>query len=117
MGDERFAYTTCRSRPRFCVCQCNSCRAHAVAGNAFDESELIAFDKRVADALRAEGLLGANEAVSYNAEYKFDGLAVSLRYEHGVLVRGSTRGDGYTGEDITSNVRTICLCAVALAGR
>lgn len=85
-------------------------------GNAFDESELIAFDKRVGDALRAEGLLGANEAVSYNAEYKFDGLAVSLRYEHGVLVRGSTRGDGYTGEDITSNVRTIASVPLRLQG-
>lgn len=85
--------------------------AHAIPmlslGNAFDEKELVAFDKRVSDLLRTEGILKPNQTVSYNAEYKFDGLAVNLRYEDGVLVRGSTRGDGYLGEDITSNVRTI----------
>lgn len=85
--------------------------AHAVPmlslGNAFDEAELTAFDERVAERLRAEGLLAEQQAVEYNAEYKFDGLAVNLRYENGVLVRGSTRGDGSTGEDITANIRTI----------
>lgn len=86
-------------------------------GNAFDEEELTAFDKRVADLLRAEGVLGPTEQVSYNAEYKFDGLAVSLRYEKGHLVRGATRGDGYTGEDITSNVRTIKSIPLRLSGQ
>lgn len=76
-------------------------------GNAFNEEELRAFDKRITDLLQAEGVVSATQSVAYNAEYKFDGLAVSLRYEHGLLVRASTRGDGYTGEDITSNVRTI----------
>ena len=94
--------------------------AHAVPmlslGNAFDQEELLAFDKRVADVLRAEGLITATQSIAYNAEYKFDGLAVNLRYEQGVLVRGSTRGDGYTGEDITSNVRTIKSIPLRLHG-
>lgn len=94
--------------------------AHAIPmlslGNAFDESELIAFDKRVSDLLRAEGLLKPDQTVLYNAEYKFDGLAVNLRYEQGLLVRGSTRGDGYMGEDITSNVRTIQSVPLRLQG-
>ncbi len=84
-------------------------------GNVFDQDELFAFDKRVADLLRAEGVL-QNQAVAYNAEYKFDGVAVSLRYEHGRLVRGATRGDGVTGEDITSNVRTIASIPLRLQG-
>lgn len=84
-------------------------------GNVFDEEELYAFDKRVGDLLRADGLL-KNQQVSYNAEYKFDGVAVSLRYEHGYLVRGATRGDGVTGEDITSNVRTIASIPLRLQG-
>lgn len=94
--------------------------AHAIPmlslGNAFDENELIAFDKRISDLLRTEGVLTPNQKVSYNAEYKFDGLAVNLRYEHGVLIRGSTRGDGYIGEDITSNVRTIQSIPLRLQG-
>src|SRR5690606_26232814 len=56
--------------------------AHSVPmlslGNAFEDDELIAFDKRVGDTLRASGLIGPDEQVEYNAEYKFDGLAVSL---------------------------------------
>ena len=84
-------------------------------GNAFDDEDVVAFDKRIADLLRAEGALH-NEQVVYNAEYKFDGVAVSLRYENGVLVRGATRGDGVTGEDITSNVRTIASIPLRLQG-
>jgi DNA ligase (NAD+) len=62
----------------------------------------IAFDSRV----RRE--LGETEAaVEYVCELKFDGLAINLRYEHGVLVQASTRGDGETGEDVTQNIRTI----------
>lgn len=68
--------------------------------NAFDDSEVEAFDRRVRDGLSAD-------SVEYNAEPKFDGLAVSLRYENGDFKTGATRGDGYTGEDITLNLRTI----------
>lgn len=68
--------------------------------NAFEDSEVEAFDRRV-----REGLVV--DCVEYAAEPKFDGLAVSLRYENGVFKTGATRGDGYTGEDITLNLRTI----------
>ncbi|HSD99161.1 MAG TPA: NAD-dependent DNA ligase LigA [Burkholderiales bacterium] len=68
--------------------------------NAFDEDEVGAFDRRV-----REGL--AIDEVEYTAEPKFDGLAVSLVYEGGALARGATRGDGYTGEDVTANLRTV----------
>jgi DNA ligase (NAD+) len=64
----------------------------------------LAFDARVR---RELGLAEADPPVDYLAELKFDGLAMSLRYEHGVLVRAATRGDGETGEDVTHNVRTI----------
>src|SRR6185503_17053280 len=63
-----------------------------------------AFDQRV----RRELNLGPADApVEYEAELKFDGVAVSLRYENGLLVRAATRGDGRVGEDVTPNVRTI----------
>lgn len=68
--------------------------------NAFDESELKDFDRRVRQAL-------PDQEVSYVVEPKVDGLAVSLYYENGVLVRGATRGDGETGEDISENLKTI----------
>jgi DNA ligase (NAD+) len=45
--------------------------------------------------------------IEYVAELKFDGLAINLRYEHGVLVQAATRGDGETGEDVTQNIRTV----------
>lgn len=64
----------------------------------------IAFDARIRRELK---LQEADGPVRYVAELKFDGLAMSLRYEHGVLVRAATRGDGETGEDVTHNVRTI----------
>lgn len=67
--------------------------------NAFNETELKDFDRRVKD------LTGA--AVKYVCELKIDGLAVSLTYENGQFVTGATRGDGVIGEDITSNLRTI----------
>jgi DNA ligase (NAD+) len=69
-------------------------------GNAFDEEEVRAFDRRVREALEAE-------AVEYAAEPKFDGLAVSLTYEGGSLVQGATRGDGSSGEEVTPNLRTV----------
>jgi DNA ligase (NAD+) len=63
-----------------------------------------AFDARVR---RELGLTETDPAVEYAAELKFDGLAINLRYEHGVLVQGATRGDGETGEEVTQNVRTV----------
>ena len=78
--------------------------------NAFDEAETGAFDRRVREALGVE-------SVEYAAEPKFDGLAVSLTYERGVLARGATRGDGYTGEDVTANLRTVRAIPLRLAGR
>ncbi len=67
--------------------------------NAFDEDEIRAFDRRV------RGAIGGD--VHYCAELKIDGLAISLTYEHGRLVRAATRGDGAVGEDVTANIRTI----------
>ncbi len=72
-----------------------------------------AFDARV----RRELELPADAPpVEYNAELKFDGLAINLRYEHGVLVQGTTRGDGETGEDVTQNLRTIGQIPLRLQG-
>jgi len=62
------------------------------------------FDARMR---RELGLTDADPAIDYVAEPKFDGLAMNLRYEHGVLVQAATRGDGETGEDVTQNIRTI----------
>ena len=106
-------------------------------GNAFDEASVQAFDKRVHDILLQSGLLqrtlmqpeegnydlfdgassnlpsssaknGSNTLeVTYFCELKLDGLAISLRYEKGLLVQAATRGDGQTGEDVTANIRTI----------
>ncbi|MDN5844069.1 MAG: NAD-dependent DNA ligase LigA [Alcaligenaceae bacterium] len=84
-------------------------------GNAFDAADVRDFDERIASTLREAGLL-AGEAVEYVAEYKFDGLAVSLRYEGGLLVQASTRGDGETGEDVTLNMRTVRSVPLRLAG-
>ena len=78
--------------------------------NAFSSAELRDFDQRIRERLRIE-------QVSYCAEPKMDGLAVSLLYEQGVLVRAATRGDGYTGEDITVNIRTIQSVPLRLSGR
>ncbi|MDP1680931.1 MAG: NAD-dependent DNA ligase LigA, partial [Burkholderiales bacterium] len=68
--------------------------------NAFEDEEVEAFDRRV-----REGL--GRDNIDYAVEPKFDGLALSLVYEHGVLTQAATRGDGYTGEDVTANIRTI----------
>ncbi len=78
--------------------------------NAFSDAEVTAFDRRVRERLRVDA------AITYACEPKLDGVAVSLRYENGVLVRGATRGDGYRGEDITANVRTIASVPLRLAG-
>ncbi|MHC5171517.1 NAD-dependent DNA ligase LigA [Acinetobacter johnsonii] len=69
-------------------------------GNVFNQDELFAFARRAEERL-------PNQTIQYDVELKFDGLAISLWYEQGVLVRGVTRGDGETGEDITQNVKTI----------
>jgi len=76
--------------------------------NAFSEEELREFHDRITR------LLGT-EKVEYVAEVKMDGVAVELIYENGVLKRGITRGDGYTGEDVTANVRTIQTIPLSLS--
>ena len=73
--------------------------------NAYDEDELRAFDERVRKGLAESGAMP--ESVDYVAELKIDGVSIALTYEDGALVRAATRGDGTTGEDVTSNVRTI----------
>ncbi|MCP5421160.1 MAG: NAD-dependent DNA ligase LigA [Gammaproteobacteria bacterium] len=78
--------------------------------NAFTDQEIHDFDRRVREQL------DATAAIQYAAEPKLDGLAVSLRYEDGLLVRGATRGDGSVGEDITHNVRTIPSVPLRLQG-
>lgn len=79
-------------------------------GNAFEEADLREFDRRVVDGLDQPG------AVDYSCEPKLDGLAVSLLYRDGQLVQGATRGDGTTGEDISSNVRTVRNIPLKLQG-
>ena len=78
-------------------------------GNAFDETDMREFDRRVSEGLDlpAGDLFGGGAEVQYSCEPKLDGLAVSLLYQDGALVRGATRGDGTTGEDISINVRTV----------
>ena len=78
-----------------------------------EASGAIAFDVRVRKEL---GLSPLDPSVEYEAELKFDGLAVSLRYEHGVLVQGATRGDGEAGEDVTQNIRTLRQIPLRLQG-
>ncbi|VUS59778.1 NAD-dependent DNA ligase LigA [Klebsiella spallanzanii] len=78
--------------------------------NVFDEESFLAFNKRVQDRLKN------TDDLTYCCELKLDGLAVSILYENGVLVQAATRGDGTTGEDITSNVRTIRAIPLKLRG-
>ncbi len=79
--------------------------------NAFDEKEVFAFDQRIHDKL------DKLNPIEYLCEPKYDGLAVNLRYENGVLVTAATRGDGETGEDITQNIRTIKTVPLHLHGQ
>lgn len=67
--------------------------------NSYSQGELIEFDKRVRKTI--------DEEIEYVVEYKIDGLSIALRYEDGKFVQGATRGDGYVGEDVTQNLRTI----------
>ena len=87
-------------------------------GNAFEEADLLDFDRRVREGLDlpAGDLFGGGAEVEYSCEPKLDGLAVSLLYRDGLLVRGATRGDGSTGEDISVNVRTIRNVPLKLQG-
>ncbi|WP_277977126.1 NAD-dependent DNA ligase LigA [Pantoea endophytica] len=78
--------------------------------NTFDETGFLAFNKRVQDRLKS------TDELTYCCELKLDGLAVSLLYEDGLLVRAATRGDGTTGENITANVRTIHAIPLRLHG-
>jgi DNA ligase (NAD+) len=77
--------------------------------NAFEETDVISFDRRIREHLEIDEIM-------YAAEPKLDGLAVSLLYENGLLMRGATRGDGLRGEDITHNVRTIGAIPLKLRG-
>ncbi|MER2539902.1 MAG: NAD-dependent DNA ligase LigA [Azonexus sp.] len=90
-----------------------SCR-HGVPmlslNNAFEPAEVEAFDQRVRDGLESIA------AVDYAVEPKFDGLAISLTYEHGFFTRGATRGDGATGEEVTPNLRTLRCLPLRLSG-
>jgi DNA ligase (NAD+) len=77
--------------------------------NAFSDAEVEAFDRRVREALGVA-------SVAYAVEPKFDGLAINLTYEDGVFTGGSTRGDGYSGENVTANLRTVGSIPLRLAG-
>ncbi|MFL6659649.1 MAG: NAD-dependent DNA ligase LigA [Massilia sp.] len=77
--------------------------------NGFSDEDIDNFDRRVREGLGAP-------QVDYAAELKFDGLAISLRYEQGVFVQAGTRGDGATGEDVTANIRTIRAIPLRLHG-
>ena len=88
---------------------------HAISmlslSNTFDFTELQAFDKRVHDRLKTI------DPIEYVCEPKLDGLAISLRYENGILVQAATRGDGQTGENVTDNCRTINSIPLKLIGK
>ncbi len=79
-------------------------------GNAFSDDDVRDFDRRARERLELDH-------ITYTAEPKLDGLAISLVYKDGVLVQGATRGDGYTGEDVTQNVRTIDSIPLRLMGK
>ena len=78
-------------------------------GNAFSDEEVADFVRRIQEKLD-------RDALSFSAEPKLDGLAISLRYEDGAFVQGATRGDGATGEDVTANLRTIRVIPQRLTG-
>ncbi len=78
--------------------------------NALSPEEVEAFDRRVREGLELD------DEVDYAVEPKFDGLAISLTYERGVFALGATRGDGYTGEDVTANLRTVRVLPLRLQG-
>jgi len=77
--------------------------------NAFDDAEVMGFDRRCREGLQQTHVI-------YAGELKFDGLAISLRYENGLLVQAATRGDGSSGEDVTANIKTIRAIPLRLTG-
>ncbi len=79
--------------------------------NAFSDDDVMAFDRRNHERLKTDAM------IEYCCEPKLDGLAVSLLYRDGVFVRGATRGDGSSGEDITANLRTIAVIPLRLQGK
>ncbi|MQM31537.1 MAG: DNA ligase (NAD(+)) LigA [Candidatus Accumulibacter phosphatis] len=84
--------------------------------NAFADDEVAAFDRRVREGLASGSAVDVGIEVNYSAEPKFDGLAVSLSYQDGHLLRGATRGDGSSGEDVTANLRTLRSIPLRLQG-
>ncbi len=83
--------------------------------NARNADEIHSWNKRIMTLLEKEGVSG--EGIEFVTEPKIDGLAISLVYEEGVLVRGATRGDGETGEDVTQNLRTIAAIPLRIHGK
>lgn len=81
--------------------------------NAMEESEVHRFAKRISDLLKQSDI----NTIEFTAEPKLDGLAISLLYKNGVLIQAATRGDGYVGEDVTQNVRTIKSVPLKLVGK
>ena len=79
-------------------------------GNAFSYDEVREFDKKI------KRLLGSNMEIEYTVEPKYDGLAIELSYRQGILYKASTRGDGYVGEDVTLNIRTIKAVPLKIEG-
>jgi len=73
--------------------------------NAFDDADVLAFVRRVKEGLQWES--EKNVVIEYAIDPKFDGLAISVLYQHGLLVQAATRGDGSVGEDVTENIRTV----------
>ena len=78
-------------------------------GNVFDDEELEAWERRAMNLI-------PGETIDYYCELKYDGLAVALTYENGVLVRGATRGTGVEGEDVTANLRTVRSIPLSVSG-
>ena len=81
-------------------------------GNAFEEEDVIAFDRRVKELAD----LPANAIIDYSVDPKFDGLAISIHYRNGVFQQAITRGDGTVGEDVSANVKTIRSLPLKLKG-
>ncbi|MGB9713127.1 MAG: NAD-dependent DNA ligase LigA [Dissulfurimicrobium hydrothermale] len=78
--------------------------------DAFSEGDVIEFDRRI------RRFLGTEKEIEYTVEPKMDGLAIELVYENGIFILGSTRGDGYIGEDVTNNIRTVRAVPLKLIG-
>jgi DNA ligase (NAD+) len=83
--------------------------------NAFSKDEVREFDERVKKELKKKGLNFAEE-IEYTVEPKYDGLAMELTYKKGLLERAATRGDGYEGEDVTTNIRTVRAIPLKIEG-